>query len=81
MLVHYSITAEALIAMRKKLGVSTSRFARILNIPVSKYHNWEARNRGVPPMYEALVRSFMEQDNKAQKEAVKKLDDYPKRKS
>ena len=78
-LVHYSITAEALIAFRHQLGVSRIQFAKMIGVPVSRSHNWEAPNRGVPPTDEASVRKIMEMDEQARRKLMAKMGIVPQK--
>ena len=78
-LVHYSITGEELTAFRHQLGVSIPQFAKLIDVPLSQYHNWEAPNRGVPPTSEAPVRKIMEMNEQARRKLMAKKGIVPQK--
>ena len=78
-LVHYSITGKDLVTFRHQLGVSRIQFAQLIDIPVSKCHNWEAPGRGVPPAYEAVARKIMEMDNRVRRKLMAKMGIVPQK--
>ena len=76
---HYSITGEELAAFRHQLGASIPQFAKLIGVPLSQYHNWEAPNRGVPPTSEAPVRKIMEMNEQARRKLMAKMGIVPQK--
>lgn len=67
------ITAEAIQAFRRKIGMSQLQFATLLGITLTKYSNWETRGRRVPLEYRDAVREIMTIPRKDLNERMKSV--------
>lgn len=67
------IPGKELRELRLRMKLTRQQMAQLLNVPYSKYHNWENKGRYVPSEYVSIIRMLQKMSDKELKERTAQL--------